>query len=198
MADLMSEEEKGWLIGYCMEPENTELALKIAEIRPDLEVAIVRSFLEKLAKSVDEKLGKCSLDSQWTRGCPNQYRWEGHNPGRGMALPMTKDGETTTLKFCWENTAGHWFFGLPEECEPYPEADRIQPDLEALGASRGEDAKGWHWWFYPSEGHKDLRDPKDFATLRDKQARSEKIDYFTYLLAGTAEAVSKALGDVEA
>ena len=196
----MADQEKAWLIDYCMKSENTELALKIAEIRPDLEVAIVRSFLEKLAKSVDEELGKCSLDSQWTRGCPSHYRWDGRNPGRGMALSMTKvtkDGETT-FQFRWDSTSRHWYLGVLEECEACPEADRIQPDLEALGASRGEDAKDWHWWFYPSEGHKDLGDPKDFATLRDDQARSEKIEYFTYLLAGAAEAVSKALGDVEA
>ena len=73
---------------------------------------------------------------------------------------------------------------------------RILPDIVALGASRGEDYRGWHWWFYPSEGHKDLSDPKDFATLCDDRANA-KIDYFTGLLAGAAEAVSKALGDVE-
>ena len=56
----MADQEKTWLIDYCTRSENIELALRIVEIGPDLEVALVRSFLEKLAESVDEELGKRS------------------------------------------------------------------------------------------------------------------------------------------
>ena len=54
MPDL-TPEDRDFLIDYCMEPENTWLALEIYQCYPELREKIVSSFPKKLDKSIKKE-----------------------------------------------------------------------------------------------------------------------------------------------
>ena len=183
MADLMPE-EKDWLIKYCMESEeNARLALRIGQVRMDLEKAIIRAFFERLSESVGASLKKCSLDSHWKPDEIRAYRED-------MGFPMTTQDQIE-LHLQFHRRDMDLRVGVPAGYKACPEADRVQPHFEDRSLKLLTSSGGWwRWWFYPKDDHRSL---KDLATLRDEQVTDEKVGYFTHVLVDSARAISRAL-----
>ena len=195
MRELMSEEEKKWLLEYCMEPENTKLALEIGEIKPELERRILSSFLEKLVDSVNRKLGECGL--HW-RTCIQEDLQEELEKQFAILLIMTMEEKKreTEIHFglCRYPQDKLLYVGTHRERKnkqiPWPACD-LASFMEKPGIRRGDDSR--HWWFDPIDMHRCISGIKGLSELNDDKLRCGKIKYFTDKLVRYAETISKAL-----
>ena len=182
MADLMPE-EKGWLIEYCLKPENTRIALRIGQIQVDLERAIISSFFKELGRSIAVELKRCNLDSHWKPG----EIWE---EKEDVCFQMTME-DRIEVRLYYQGRHKDLYVAVPVESEACPKADRVKPHFEKGGLRLQPSDERWFlWWFYPTETHRWL---KDLAPLCDEQAKREKIDYFTSILVHSADAISQEL-----
>lgn len=184
MADLMPE-ERDWLIKYCMESEeNARLALRIGQIEPDLQRAIMRSFFENLAESIGARLKECRPVSRWNPG-------EIEERGKDMSFSMNMEEHQVKLLLWYQGGPRDFFIAVPSGCEACPTADRVKPYLEGAGLRlRTDHEQSWRWWFYAGGDYMSL---KDLATLLDKQIADERVEYFTCVLVDSASAISKVL-----
>ena len=185
MRDLTAK-EKEFLVDYCMEPENTRLALEIGQIYPKLREKIVSAFLKELDESV--KKGLKERGCQWQTCIPKTNPEEGEEPS---IYVMTMKGREREIQI---HLARHkWealFVGTRVGQEKWPKDD-LAGFLKCGDRKLNTNNKSWHWWFNPIEKHRFIVSVEALSTLNDGQ----KIEYFTAELVGFAEAISKELGD---
>ena len=187
----LTDEEKNWLLCYCMESEeNTRLALEIGKIQSELEKAIRQSFLKTFQRELDERI-RGKLENSWEQKIPKvDVDWSTDNP----IYEIRKDAIEIHL-FYQPQHQNRLYIGLSAAHEigqiPDPlEKDRLAPVFGKNGLKLRDDPD-WLWWFFPRDDHRRL---EDLSRLHhDKEFRSEKIEYFTDILAFTAKAISGEL-----
>lgn len=178
----LTEEEKVFLVDYCMKPENTRLALEIGQVYPKLQEKIVSLFLKELDESVKKKLK--DRDCQWQTCIPKTNPEEGEEPSI-YVMTMKEQGIKIHLaRYKWQDL----FVGtrVGQGCWP---KDDLSGFLTCGDWRLNTKNKYWHWWFNPIEKHRSIGSVEALITLKDGQ----KIAYFTDVLLRFAEAISKAL-----
>ena len=182
----LTAEGKEFLVNYCMEPENTRLALEIGQIYPKLREKIVSSFLKELDKSV--KKGLEERDCQWQTCTPKMNPAEGEEPS--IYVMTMKDPE---IEIHLIREKSDLFVGTPAANEACPQAEDLASFFEDTDlALKSHDS--WRWYFYPGLSHKSF---EALNTLHDDELRRDKIAYFTDMLVRPAKAISaisKVLG----
>lgn len=178
----LTEEEKVFLVDYCMKPENTRLALEIGQVYPKLREEIVSLFLKELDKSVKKGLDK--RNCQWQTCIPKTNPEEGEEPSIYVMTMKERGIKIHLARYKWQAL----FVGTRVSQECWPKDDLS--DFLTCGDWRlNTNNKHWHWWFNPIEKHRFIGSVEALSTLNDGQ----KIGYFTVELVRFAEAISKAL-----
>lgn len=189
----LTEEEKEFLVNYCMKPENTRLALEIGQIQVQLREKILSSFLMKLDKNVGKKLEACGQFRQWkTKVLETNLKVQGNRTGlkvQGSENIYVMTMNDQEIKIYLSYQGGEIFVGTPAANEACPTAEDLSGSFQDTGLSLSSD-DSWRWWFYPEERHKPF---DDLCTLHDDELRQEKIEHFTYILVLSAKAISKSL-----
>ena len=192
MTDL-TPEEVVWLVEYCMKPENTQIALRIGEIQPDLEKEIRQSFLKDFRQSLGERMREVLSDSWEPRELPElKVDWSDDN----QIYVVKKEAVEIQLLY-QPHEDNKLYIGVYEVSPQLArlEKGRLAPVFERKGLSLEsdpEDYPDYHWWFYPKE--ENYTRLEDARRLRfDKEVLQAMVDYFAYKLVFAAEAISKEL-----
>ena len=190
----LTREEKDWLLGYCMEPENIEIALAIGYLQTELREQILLLFAQKLDENVKTKLKKQKLS--WM-GPVYSKPLEDLGKNEYMMCEIKKEDFRIQLVCSFE--------GFGEEDEKYDlwvgapseggNKDCLDKDLlVSRFGTKGEELKSdenqpdWKWWFYPN-GYKGLG-LEDLSTLhRD----NKKIEDISSKLVLSAKIISEEL-----
>lgn len=180
----LTAEGKEFLVNYCMEPENTRLALEIGQIYPKLREKIVSSFLKELDKSV--KKGLEERDCQWQTCIPKMNPAEGEEPSIYVMTMKERGIEIHLARYKWEAL----FVGTRVGQGKWTKDD-LAGFLKSEDRKLNTNNKIWLWWFNPIEKHRSIGSVEALSTLNDGQ----KIEYFTAELVRFAEAISKELGN---
>ena len=188
--DLTAKEQE-FLVKYCMQPENTWLALAIGQIQPLLQKEIkevVAYFAGELDKSVRKELEACSLHWETCVSATNLDLEKDESEIYSMSM---KD-QAIEIQLCYEKKKESLFVGIPAN-KALPPADALRESFrdDGLKDSQEDDNDKWPWWIYLEETHKSAE--ALIATRYDDHLRGEKIEYFTNELVRIAKAISKAL-----
>ncbi len=198
MRDLTSEDED-FLVKYCMEPENTWLALAIGQIQTKLERRIVSSFLKKLDKSVERELKERERGLHWRTNIPKEdLEEEDLKEDFSILYVMTMEDQVEIHLALWRWNRGNkdreLYVGTHKEIGnrkvPWSK-DKLAGFLSKPDIMQDN---GRHWWFPPTKRHRYIKDIKDLSTLNDDKLRCEKIAYFTDVLVRFADTISEELG----
>ena len=180
----LTAEGKEFLVDYCMEPENTRLALEIGQIYPKLREKIVSAFLKELDESV--KKGLKERGCQWQTCIPKTNPEEGEEPSIYVMTMKERESEIQIhlARYKWAAL----FVGTRVGQGKWPKDD-LADFLKCGDRKLNTNNKSWHWWFNPIEKHRLIGSVEALSTLNDGQ----KIEYFTAELVRFAEAISKEL-----
>ena len=182
MSDLTAE-ERDFLVGFCMEPKNTWLALAVGQVQLELKTAIVSSFVEKLDESVKGELERRGLINNWKRTIPKTNLEKEESI---YVMTMKDRGVEIQLVYYGE---GNLYVGTPVSNGDWP--------IELAGFLEREDLglitrnRYWHWWFNPAENHRSIGCIETLSKLNDDELRCEKIAYFTAILVNFAKALEE-------
>lgn len=158
----LTGEEKDWLISYCMEPENSELALAIGQIQPELKRKMVSAFVRELGESVK------TLDNTELCGFQGEPAKETKLEEKGLyPLFILKNQKNERLRL------GVWGGGnLQVSMTAGKDLDRWDEIIKGMGYKLLSN-DDW-WWFETGDIQNVV-----LSTLKDKELRREKIAYFT-------------------
>lgn len=180
----LTAEGKEFLVNYCMEPENTRLALEIGQIYPKLREKIVSAFLKELDESV--KKGLKERGCQWQTCIPKTNPEEGEEPSIYVMTMKERGIEIHLARYKWQDL----FMGTRVGQGNWPKDD-LAGFLKCGDRKLNTNNKSWHWWFNPKKKYRSIESVEALSTLNDVQ----KIAYFTAELVCFAEAISKELGN---
>ena len=182
MRDLTPEAEE-ILVKYYLEPGNTWLALAIGQVLPKLRKAIVSSFVNELDECVKIEIEERRLHRRWETEIP-----ETNLESRGGDNLYLISMEDPKIEICLFYEGRELAIGIFARNKDFPPANVLEeylPDLPLKSSSY------WSWWFCPEPEHKSF---DSLITVHDDDLlRREKIEYFTEILVGLAEAISRAL-----
>ena len=179
MCDL-TDEERDFLVSYCMKPENTWLALSVGQVQLELKTAIVSSFVGELDESVKGELENHGLIN-WTRTIP-----EIDLEKEGPIYVMTMKDQGIEIQLVYGE--GDLYVGTPRDGDwPIDLAGFLE--REDLGLRTQN--RYWHWWFNPAENHRSIGCIETLSKLNDDELRCEKIAYFTAILVNFAKALEE-------
>ncbi len=186
----LTPEEKKYLVKYCMKSkENTWLALAIGHIQVQLREKIVSSFLKKLDESVERLLNE--RNCQWQTCIPTANLQVGDKDSWSLYI-MTMQERGIKIHLA-RYKCQSLFVGTPKSNGDWPNG-ALKSFKELVGRRLHTGNKNWLWWFNPTEDHRCIRSIEALSTLNSNQ----KIKYFTAELVCFAEAISKALEELEA
>ncbi len=190
--------DKKYLVEYCQEPKNIELALAIGHIQVQLREEILSSFRAKLDQSVKEELSKWDLGRQWeTEELPPIDLTLKKNENRELSVEgvlyviTTKDPK---IKIELKREGGGIFVGTPKEYEGCPQAADLYDYFENTGLILGSPDSRFRWWAWADPKAKERYTLDDLCILHG-ESRRKHIAYFTDKLVLSAKAISKALED---
>ena len=173
MMGELTVEEKKCLVNYCMQPENTWLALAIGEVQPLL---TIKMFVPELDKRVQKCLEKHEL--HWQPEIPEQVEVEGSFP----IYMMTMRGIEIKVEL-WVNSEFDLFVGTRKN-EACPPVDTLK-DFDFFRDNYIKSCKDWSWSSDPIGAVKDLR--------TRNAIRCDKIKHYTEFLVRSAVDISRAL-----
>lgn len=198
MRELTPDKEK-FLVDYCMEPENTSVALAVGQVQVQIRERILNSFLKDLDVRLRNRLEE--PPPAWSTCVPetNLRRWDGREDDWIYKITM---GDPEIMIGLYPFGVGRGlivprdlFLGTPGEYEGCPRAENLRGSWERshLLKRQNETLHGnelWRWFFYPDEGRGGL---EELSTLQDDGGRSEKLEYYTEILLHSARAISDTL-----
>ena len=190
--------DKKYLVEYCKEPKNIELALAIGHIQVQLREEILSSFLEELNESVKEELSKCDLGRQWKTELPTIDLTLEKNENRELSVEgviyfiTTKDPK---IKIELKREGGGIFVGTPEQYKDCPQAADLSDYFENTDLKlEATSSNYWRWWAWADPKAKERYTLDDLCILHG-ESRQKKIEDLTETLVLSATAISKALED---
>ncbi len=181
MRDLTPEDEK-YLVEYCMQPENTWLALAIGQIQPELKGKIVSTFVRKLDESVKEALKNIEMCGFRLETCVPETKLE---EKKTYSLFILKVQRIEIHLGIWGG--GYLLVKMPAGTELDPRWDEVISDM---GVKLKSSASGC--WFDAEERHH-IRSVEALIALQDDEIRGEKIAYFTDILVRLVRNILKVL-----
>ena len=180
MRDL-TPEGRDFLVGYCMEPKNTWLALAVGQVQLELKTAIVSAFVERLDESVKGELERRGLIN-WKRTIP-KTNLEKEEP----IYVMTMKDRGIEIQLVYGE--GDLYVGTPVSNGDWPIDLAGFLEREDLGLKTRN--RYWHWWFNPAENHRSIGSIEALSKLNDDELRCEKIAYFTAILVNFAKGLEE-------
>ena len=188
----LTDEEKNWLLCYCMKSENIEISMAIGQFQIELREKILRSFANELKESVEKKLKES--DRPWKSEVQNASLETGASYKNKPIYTMKMDKREIQIhlvcgfKKCGEKEEEYDFW------VEIPSANTECPPIDLLGScfpiegvkldSDSEKNPELHCWLNP-KGSKG-----DISTLHHD---NEKIAEFSRLLVRFAGIISKKL-----
>ena len=186
----LTRKEKDLLLGYCMKPENIEIALATGYLQTELREQILLSFAKELDENVKKKLKEKKLDWKSKVSEPKKLRRKGVYTIYEMKRKNFRIELVCSFwNFCEEKEKYEMWVGAPSEGNECPEKELLDSCFEGkdikLACDR-EKEPNWFWWFYPN-GYSDL---DNLSTMHHD---SRMIDELAKSLVFFSEIISKEL-----
>ena len=189
----LTDEEKNWLLCYCMKPENIEIALVIGQLRIELRKRILLSFAKKLNEIIPTNLEEEKL---WIPEVsdPPEKTWKGE--GEYILYQITMDRRIqiclvcTFGEFCEKGENYNLWVGAPSKYKDCRDKELLDCRFKTKDVKLERDKKypDWHWWFYPM-GYSNIG-LGDLSTLH---CDDKKIKVFSNKLILSAKVISEEL-----